>query len=502
MAKKTDEEKTGGQLLGEKLLFNLKNCWDGADAGELEKIEAFAKDYKQFLDAGKTEREFTRRALDMLIKNGFTNIEDLLEGRGPRPVLAPGAKVYQHIRNKSLVFAVIGSRPLIEGVNIVGAHVDSPRIDLKTNPLYEDSELSMLDTHYYGGIKYYQWTTIPLAMHGTVIGRDGKRRDICIGEDEADPVFTITDLLPHLAKEQMQKKASEFFDGEGLDILAGSRPYPDKKAKDRVKLYLLSLLHEKYGLTEEDFAGAEIEFVPAHRARDLGLDRSMIGAYGHDDRCCAYAGLSAALEFAKAGGKASGPKGEGKPAYRPPEKTVICLLTDKEEIGSMGNTGAQSRLFENFAAYLCSLSGGTYSEIDLRRCFSKSSMLSADVNAAYDPNYDSVYDKKTASYFGKGIVLTKYTGRGGKFGGSEANAEFCQKVQALLNKNKVQWQYGDLGKVDKGGGGTIAQHVANLGVEVLDCGIPVLSMHSPFEVISKIDLYTTYRGYIAFLREA
>jgi aspartyl aminopeptidase len=499
MPKKAGEEKTRGQILGDKLLFSLKNCWDEAEERELDKIEAFAAGYKKFLDSGKTEREFTRRALELLIKKGFTNIETLLEKNAARDrrngtggSLPPGARVYQHIRDKSLVFAIIGSTPPREGVNIVGAHVDSPRIDLKTNPLYEDSELAMLDTHYYGGIKYYQWTTIPLAMHGTVIAKGGRRQEICIGEDEGDPVFTITDLLPHLAREQMQKKASEFFDGEGLDILAGSRPYPDKKTKDRVKLYLLSLLYEKYGILEEDFAGAEIEFVPAHKARDLGFDRSMIGAYGHDDRCCAYAGLWAALEFAA----------DGKSPSRPPEKTVVCLLTDKEEIGSMGNTGAQSRLFENFIAYLCSLSGETYSEIDLRRCFSKSSMLSADVNAAYDPNYDSVYDKKTASYFGKGIVLTKYTGRGGKFGGSEANAEFCQKVQALLSRNKVQWQYGDLGKVDKGGGGTIAQHVANLGVEVLDCGIPVLSMHSPFEVISKIDLYTTYRGYIAFLRES
>jgi aspartyl aminopeptidase len=496
MAKKADEEKSKGQLLGEKLFFSLKNCWDTAEVQELKRIETFAGAYKRFLDAGKTEREFTRQALSLLLKKGFTDIESLLRnrggtaaGKGAGPLL-PGTKVYQHIRDKSLVFAIIGRKPLSDGLNIVGAHVDSPRIDLKTNPLYEDSELAMLDTHYYGGIKYYQWTTIPLAMHGTVIGKDGKRREICIGEDEGDPVFTITDLLPHLARDQMQKKASEFFDGEGLDILAGSRPYPDKKVKDRVKLYLLSLLYEKYGLTEEDFAGAEIEFVPAHKARDLGFDRSMIGAYGHDDRCCAYAALSAILEFA------------GKTTDQLPEKTLVCLFTDKEEIGSMGNTGAQSRLFENFVAYLCSFAGKTYSEIDLRRCFSKSSMLSADVNAAYDPNYDPVYDKKTASYFGKGLVLTKYTGRGGKFGGSEANAEFCQKVQSLLNKNGVQWQYGDLGKVDKGGGGTIAQHVANLGVEVLDCGIPVLSMHSPFEVISKIDLYITYRGYVAFLRDA
>jgi aspartyl aminopeptidase len=502
MAKKAGEEKSTGQLLGEKLFFTLKNCWDAAGNQELAGIEAFAGDYRKFLDAGKTEREFTRQALALLLKRGFKDIETLLRGRrGPLP---PGTKVYQHIRDKSLVFAITGRKAPVEGLNIIGAHVDSPRIDLKTNPLYEDNELAMLDTHYYGGIKYYQWTTIALAMHGTLIGKDGKRREICIGEDEGDPVFTITDLLPHLAREQMQKKASEFFDGEGLDILAGSRPYPDKKAKDRVKLYLLSLLHEKYGLTEEDFAGAEFEFVPAHKARDLGLDRSMIGAYGHDDRCCAYAALSAALEFAGSGapGRGGRKKPAEKTAYRPPEKTLVCLLTDKEEIGSMGNTGAQSRLFENFIAYLCSLTGETYSEIDLRRCFCNSSMLSADVNAAYDPNYDSVYDKKTASYFGKGLVLTKYTGRGGKFGGSEANAEFCQKVQALLNKNGVQWQYGDLGKVDKGGGGTIAQHVANLGVEVLDCGIPVLSMHSPFEVISKIDLYTARKGYIAFFQDA
>jgi aspartyl aminopeptidase len=411
-------------------------------------------------------------------------METLLD-KGDSP-LEPGAKVYQNIRGKSLAFAVIGNRPISGGVNIVGAHVDSPRIDLKTNPLYEDTGFAMFDTHYYGGIKHYQWTTIPLSMHGVVIGKDGKRRDICVGEDEGDPVFTITDLLPHLAREQMQKKASEFIDGEELDILAGSRPYKDTKAKDRVKLNLLNLLHEKYGMVEEDFAGAEFEFVPAHKARDVGIDRSMIGAYGHDDRCCAYAALHAALAF----------------RALPPEKTVICVLTDKEEIGSMGNTGAQSRLFENFIAYLCAKTRGGSSELALRQALSGSFMLSADVNAAYDPNFDSVYDKKTASYFGKGIVLSKYTGRGGKFGGSEANAEFCQKVQGLLNKNNIQWQYGNLGKVDKGGGGTIAQHVANLGVEVLDCGIPVLSMHSPFEVISKIDLYTTYRGYVAFLREA
>jgi aspartyl aminopeptidase len=477
------ETKTEGQRLSEELGFDIKNCWETASPEELAELREFAEGYKGFLDKGKTEREFTAQCVDILRQEGFVEIESLLE-EGTK--LRGGAKVYQHVKGKSLVCAVIGRRPPGEGMNIVGAHVDSPRLDLKTNPLYEEASFALFDTHYYGGIKHYQWTAIPLAMHGVIIGRDGKKSRVCIGEDPGDPVFTVTDLLPHLARDQMQKKASEFFDGEDLDILAGSEPYRDEKVKDKVKLKLLSLLHEKYGMVEEDFSGAEIEFVPAGKARDIGLDRSMIGGYGHDDRCCAYAAFRALLTLA---------------ASPIPEKTVVCLLTDKEEIGSVGNTGAQSRLFENFAAYLCSQTMESYSDIKLRRCLAASAMLSADVNAAYDPNYDSVYDKKTSSWFGKGMVLSKYTGRNGKYGGSEANAEFCQKVQSLLNKNKVRWQFGDLGKVDKGGGGTIALHVAKLGVEVLDCGIPVLSMHSPFEVISKIDLYTTFKGYVAFLRE-
>ncbi|MDR3168144.1 MAG: aminopeptidase [Treponema sp.] len=481
--KDKEETKTAGQRLAEELIFDIKNCWDTASPEELGEVREFAEGYKSFLDKGKTEREFTGQCVDILRQQGFVEIDSLPEGGAK---LQPGAKVYQNIKGKSLVCAVIGRRSLAEGMNIVGAHVDSPRIDLKTNPLYEDAGFALFDTHYYGGIKYYQWTAIPLAMHGVVIGKDGKKSQVSIGEDPEDPVFTVTDLLPHLARDQMQKKASELFDGEDLNILAGSEPYRDEKAKDKVKLKLLSLLHEKYGMVEEDFSGAEIEFVPAGKARDIGLDRSMIGGYGHDDRCCAYTAFRAILALA------SSP---------PPEKNLVCLLTDKEEIGSVGNTGAQSRFFENFAAYLCSQTLDSYSDIKLRRCLAASIMLSADVNPAYDPTYDSVYDKKTASWFGKGMVLSKYTGRGGKYGGSEANAEFCQKVQALLNKNNIRWQFGELGKVDKGGGGTIAFHVAKLGVDVLDCGIPVLSMHSPFEVISKIDLYTTYKGYIAFLRE-
>jgi aspartyl aminopeptidase len=321
-------------------------------------------------------------------------------------------------------------------------------------------------------------------MHGVFVNENGKKTAVRIGEEPGDPVFTITDLLPHLAKDQMQKKASEAVEGEDLDILAGSRPYPDsvKEVKEKVKLGILSLLNKQFGITEKDFASAEIEFVPAFNARDIGFDRSMIGAYGHDDRCCSFPALKALASLAHE--KVS------------PEKTVICYLSDKEETGSAGNTGARSLNFENFIALFCA------NETELRHCFNRSSMLSADVNAAFDPTYASVFDKRNGSFMGKGIVLSKYTGSGGKYGASDANAEFCAKVQAIMSRNKIQWQFGELGKVDKGGGGTIALYAANLGMDVLDCGVPVLSMHSPFEVISKIDLFTTYRGYIAFLHEA
>ncbi|GHV88863.1 putative M18 family aminopeptidase 1 [Spirochaetia bacterium] len=483
------ESKTEGQLLSEKLFVNKKNIWDSLGSEE-EGVYRFAEDYKKFLDAGKTERECITAILEALNGAGFQDISDLRSAdrrsADPGP-LVPGDRVYQNNRDKSLVCAVIGKQPVSAGVNIIGAHVDSPRIDLKGNPLYEDTEFAFLDTHYYGGIKTYQWTTIPLALHGVVIREDGRKIEICVGEDDKDPIFTITDLLPHLAREQMQKKASEFVGGEDLNVLAGSRPFQDAKAKDKVKLNLLNILHEQYGMVEQDFAGAELELVPAFKSRDLGFDRSMIGGYGHDDRCCVYATLRAALDMAAAGS--------------PPEKTIVAIFTDKEETGSAGNTGAQSRLFENFIAFLVSGTAGSFSEILLRQTLGASCMLSGDVNSAFDPNFDGVYDRKNSSFFGKGIGLSKHTGSGGKFNGSEANAEFCGRVQGIFNRNKVQWQYGDLGKVDKGGGGTIAKYVANLGLEVLDCGIPVLSMHSPFEVISKIDLYTTYQGYGAFFRE-
>ena len=474
---KDKETKTAGQELAEKLFFKLKNCWEEIDEKAEKEVEELASSYKQFLDRGKTERECTEAAIELLEKNGFVNI-DTLKGK----TFKTGMKLYQNIRDKSVLAAVIGKKSASEGCNILGAHIDSPRLDLKQNPVYEDNEIALLDTHYYGGIKKYQWTTIPLAMHGVFVNEDGKKTAVKIGEEPGDPMFTITDLLPHLAKEQMEKKASVAVEGEDLDILAGSRPYIDKEAKDKVKLQMLSLLHKQYGITEKDFASAEIEFVPAFKASDIGFDRSMIGAYGHDDRCCAWPALKAIVSLARE-----------KDA---PEKTAVCYLSDKEETGSAGNTGARSTNFENFLALLC---GGN--ETELRLCFSRSAMLSADVNAAFDPTYSGVFDKKNSSFMGKGLVLTKYTGSGGKYGASDANAEFCAKVQAILSRNKVQWQFGELGKVDKGGGGTIALYAANLGMDVLDCGVPVLSMHSPFEVISKIDLYTTYRGYVAFLRE-
>ena len=470
-----EKGKSKKQKPEDKLFLKLKNCWEDIDEKTEKEVEELSASYKQFLDNGKTERECVEAARALLEKSGFVNIDSLKDKK-----FKTGMKVYQNIRGKSIIAAIIGKNPVSEGCNILGAHIDSPRLDLKQNPLYEDSDLALFDTHYYGGIKKYQWTTIPLAMHGVFVNKDGKKIAVKIGEESDDPVFTITDLLPHLAKDQMQKKASEAVEGEDLDVLAGSRPYADKETKEKVKLAILSLLNRQYGITERDFASAEIEFVPAHKARDVGFDRSMIGAYGHDDRCCAYPALRAFTALAKSA----------------LEKTVICYLSDKEETGSAGNTGARSTNFENFIAALCE------NETQARLCFSRSAMLSADVDGAFDPSYAAVFDKRNGSFIGKGIALSKYTGSGGKYGASDANAEFCAKVLSIFDRNKVQWQFGESGKVDKGGGGTIALYAANLGIDVLDCGVPVLSMHSPFEIISKIDLYTTYKGYVAFLKEA
>ena len=475
---KNTEQKSAGQLLADTLFFSPKNCWEGVDEKTEKEIEVFSRAYKEMLDKGKTEREFSSAAVHMLKKQGFKELND--SGPGKNKVVQPGARVFQHIHGKALVAALVGKRPLTDGLNILGAHIDSPRLDLKQNPLYEDSDFALLDTHYYGGIKKYQWVTTPLAMHGVFIGPNGKEISVAIGEDPEDPVFTITDLLPHLAQEQMQKKASEVIEGEDLDVLVGSRPYHDEKVKEKVKLHILSILNAQYGITEQSFAAAEIEFVPAFKARDIGFDRSMIGAYGHDDRCCAYSALRALMELAA--------------ANEPPEKTVLCYLSDKEEIGSCGNTGAQSWGFENFLALLCG-------EEALRRTLANSFMLSADVNAAFDPSFAGIFDKKNASHMGKGLVLTKYSSSSGKSGVSDANAEFCAKVHAVMNRNNIPWQHGEMGKVDKARGGTIARYMAKYGMEVVDCGIAVLSMHSPFEVISKVDLYTAFKGYMAFLQE-
>ena len=485
MAKETKKEtkpekKSAGQVLADKLSLKLKNCWEEIDAKTEKEVESFARSYREMLDKGKTEREFSSYAVELLKKQGFKELDRSKVKEGKSPAYPSGTKIFEHIRGKALVAAVIGKKPLVEGINILGAHIDSPRIDLKQNPLYEDNEFALLDTHYYGGLKKYQWVATPLAMHGVIIDSAGKKISICIGEDEDDPVFTITDLLPHLAQDQIQKKASEVIEGEDLDILAGSRPYDDKEVKEKVKLRILSILNEKYGITEKDFASAEIELVPAFKARDVGFDRSMIGGYGHDDRCCAFPALRALMEVAA--GKS------------PPDKTAVCYLSDKEEIGSYGNTGADSWGFENFIA---TLSG----EDNLRRCFYNSSMLSTDVSSAVDPLYISAFDKKNCSHLGKGLVVTKYTGVRGKSGASDANAEFCARVLAALDKNKVPWQFGELGRVDKGGGGTIALHAAKYGMEVLDCGVAVLSMHAPFEVIGKIDLYVAFKGFTAFLKE-
>ena len=463
----------------EKLVYRTGNAWDNPSMSERE-IERFCKGYKAFLNKAKTEREFVREAEELAIRNGFVDLDKVLENKTP---LKPGDKVYRIVKKKMMMLAVIGNKPCEAGTRMIGAHTDSPRVDIKQNPLYESTDMVFMKTHYYGGIKKYQWLAIPLALHGTIMKADGSVIDICIGEDEGDPVFTITDLLPHLAKDQMDKKLDVAFRGEAMNVLAGSRPDPDKEAKNRFKLNILKILNEKYGITEEDFISAELEMVPAFKAQDLGFDRSMIGAYGHDDRVCAYPALMAILETQN------------------PEYTAVCVLTDKEEIGSVGNTGAQSRALENFLADLCALTTQEpYSDRLLRSCLDKSQMLSADVNAAVDPNFDDTHDKLNAAYLGKGLAILKFSGSRGKSGASDAHAEFVGEIRRLFNENKIPWHITELGAVDKGGGGTIAMMIANLGVDVLDVGVPVLSMHAPFEVVSKVDVYAAFKGYSVFLK--
>ena len=466
-------EKTKGEELKEKLFRKKKTGWEGISEIEKENIYKFSDEYIYFLNHCKTEREAACFAKEMLLKNNFKDIREVAS-------LNPGDKVFYINRDKSVYAAVIGTNPIEAGLNILGAHIDSPRLDLKPNPLYEDSGFAYFKTHYYGGIKKYQWTTIPIAIHGVIVKSNGERVTINIGEDENDPIFTITDLLPHLAMEQMSKKINEAIPGENLNLLIGSIPFEDEKVSEKIKLNILKILNEKYGMTEIDFVSSEIELVPAFKARSLGFDKSMVASYGQDDRVCAYTTIRALLEM------------------NLPKKTSICILSDKEEIGSMGNTGMESHVFDTFISELLNKLGVNKPNL-LEKVFCNSKMLSADVDAGLDPIYASVSETNNAAFLGQGIGLNKYTGARGKSGASDANAEYVAKVRGIFEKANVPYQVSELGKVDTGGGGTIAYILANKGIDVIDCGVPVLSMHAPYEVTSKFDIYAAYRGYKAFL---
>ena len=438
-----------------------------------------AKEYKEFLDQGKTERECVTRAVEMAKEKGYKNLTDFIENKTPIKV---GDKIYATYMKKAIALFQIGTVPMEKGMNILGAHIDSPRLDLKQNPLYEEGGFAYFDTHYYGGIKKYQWVTLPLAIHGVVAKKDGEVVEISIGEKEEDPVFCITDLLIHLAGEQMEKKAAKVIEGEHLDVLIGLNALEDlgKEEKETVKKNVLNILKEQYGIEEKDFLSAELEVVPAGKSRDLGLDRSMVIGYGQDDRVCAFTSLVGFLETEKV------------------EKTACCLLVDKEEIGSVGATGMQSKFFENFIAEILELMGG-FSELTLRRTLANSNMLSSDVSAGFDPLYAGSFDKRNAAFLGKGLVFNKYTGSRGKSGSNDANGEYIAKLRKVLDEAEVKYQTAELGKVDAGGGGTIAYIMALYGMNVIDSGIAVLSMHSPWEVTSKKDLEEAVKGYQAFL---
>ena len=461
--------------LKEKLFKNNKSGWENVDEEKRSKIEDVSSKYMSFLNKAKTEREFIKRARELANSNGY---KDIMEFES----LKPGDKIYFVNREKSMYLAIIGENSIENGIHIIGSHVDSPRLDLKPNPLYEDTGLAYLKTHYYGGIKKYQWTTIPLSMHGVIVKTNGEKIEINIGEDETDPIFTITDLLPHLAQEQMEKKLKNGIDGEDLRVLIGSIPYDDKEAKEKVKLNILNILNQKYGITEADLSSSEIEVIPAFKARSLGFDSSMVAAYGQDDKICAYSSLAAMMTLENV------------------KNTAVCILSDKEEIGSMGNTGMESHMFDFFISEILNkLKINRPNLLDKVFCYSK--MLSSDVDAGFDPIYASVSDKANAGFIGKGISLNKYTGARGKSGASDANAEYVAWIRNLLEKNDIRYQIAELGKVDIGGGGTIAYILANKGVDVIDCGVPVLSMHAPYEVTSKFDIYSAYETYKAFWNE-
>ncbi len=465
--------------------MNRKNAWEKYPQGEKQDaVFAFAEEYRRFISSCKTERECAQELYQRAIEAGFLDLDEAIE---KNVTLYPGDKVIANNMGKGLAAFVLGSRPLQDGMNILGAHIDSPRMDVKQVPLYEDTELAMLDTHYYGGIKKYQWVALPLALHGVICKKDGTTVKVNIGDNPEDPVFGVSDLLIHLSADQMEKKAAKVIDGENLDLLIASIPAgeseDEEQKKERVLANVLAILEKEYGVEEEDFLSAEIEVVPAGDARDYGIDRSMIMGYGHDDRVCAYPSFMATLAMEK------------------PEHTSVCLLVDKEEIGSVGATGMESRFFENCVAELLDRMG-VYSELAVRRAMKNSRVLSSDVSAAFDPNYPSVMEKRNAAYFGKGLVFNKFTGSRGKSGSNDANAEYIAQLRRILDENDVAFQTAELGKVDQGGGGTIAYILANYNMRVIDSGVAVLNMHAPWEIISKVDLYEALRGYIAFLKEA
>lgn len=455
-----------------------ENAWKAYTKKELKELNQLNKEYRRFLDEGKTERECVALAVRMAEEAGYENLADLVAS-GKK--IKAGDKVYSVGMKKMISLFQIGRRPLEDGMAILGAHIDSPRLDIKQNPLYEEGGFAYLDTHYYGGIKKYQWVTLPLALHGVVVKKDGSVVEVNIGEEEKDPVFCVTDLLIHLAGERMEKKANKVIEGEELDILFGSMPLKGEE-KEAVKKSVLEILKDKYSMEEEDFLSAELEVVPAGKARESGIDASMIMGYGQDDRVCAFTSLKAMLEVEDT------------------EYTTCCLLVDKEEIGSVGATGMQSKTFENTLAEL--MNGmGEYSDLALRRCLSNSKMLSSDVSAAFDPTFKAAYEPKNAAYFGKGMVFNKFTGARGKSGSNDANAEYFAEIRRILEDKKVAYQTAELGKVDVGGGGTIAYIMALYGMEVIDCGVAVLNMHAPWEIVSKADVYETKKGYVVFLED-
>ena len=462
------DEKTISAKLKEELFIKKENGILKLDDVTIKEADEFCENYKDFLNKSKTEREFVKNALKMAKEKGFEEFDY-------NKKYTVGDKVYYINRNKAMILAVIGKCGTKNGVRIAAAHIDSPRLDLKPNPLYEQNDLALFKTHYYGGIKKYQWTTIPLALHGKVIKKDGSSVEVTIGEDKGDPCFCVTDLLPHLAKEQMSKTLIKSFTGEDLNVLIGSRPFKDDKGSELVKLNIMKIINEKYGIVESDFYSAEFEMIPVFKAVDIGFDRSMVGSYAHDDRVCAYTSLMAVLNCEE------------------PNETVMTILADKEEVGSDGNTGMQSSFFRYFIADLADQDG-----LKGRHVLSKSKCLSADVNAAFDPTYAGVYEPMNSCYINNGVVITKYTGSGGKYDTSDASAEFMGEIRSILDSNDIVWQTGELGKVDGGGGGTIAKFIANLNVDVVDLGVPVLSMHAPMEIVSKTDVYMAYKTFKKF----